>query len=123
MMKPTIAETQAKYHGIHTPDEIATFEKNMENSSKCSLWDSFIHMNRIKGPVITAAKYAKYCEKTLDKNGDKRDPVKPVMFRAAKDLEPYWMALEYSSVNNSVSWQKMVDPPFTADEGEGDDWY
>ena len=45
------------------------------------------------------------------------------MFRKLADLSLYWMAIEHSSVNNSISWQIMPDTPFTPDEGEGDLWY
>ena len=30
----TLAEIQAKYDGIHTPDEIAQYQQNMKNSKK-----------------------------------------------------------------------------------------
>ena len=46
------------------------------------------------------------------------------MFKKIANLEPYWMQIEYSSVNNSMSWQLLPeDHGFTKDEGEGELWY
>ena len=61
----------------------------------------------------------------VDEDGNKRDPLKPVMFKKLADLSPYWMQIDYSKVNNNISWQVVPeqDPPFTPDEGEGDLWY
>ena len=56
--------------------------------------------------------------------GNKRDPTKPVMFRKLQDLSVYWMQIEHSSVNNSISWQLVpANTGFTKDEGEGDLWF
>ena len=81
-------------------------------------------MNRIKGPHMTLAKYVTYCQNTVDDDGNKRDPTKPVMFKKLANLAPYWMQIEHSSVNDSMSWQILKeDHGFTKDEGEGEDWY
>ena len=93
-------------------------------SEKGSIWDQFINMNRIKGPHMTPAKYVTYCQNTVDDDGNKRDPTKPVMFKKLANLAPYWMQVEHSSVNDSMSWQTLKeDHGFTKDEGEGEDWY
>ena len=93
-------------------------------SEKGSIWDQFINMNRIKGPHMTPAKYVTYCQNTVDDDGNKRDPTKPVMFKKLANLAPYWMQIEHSSVNDSMSWQTLKeDHGFTKDEGEGEDWY
>ena len=68
---------------------------------KGSIWDQFINMNRIKGPHMTPAKYVTYCQNTVDDDGNKRDPTKPVMFKKLANLAPYWMQIEHSSVNDS----------------------
>ena len=70
----TLAQMQAKYNGIQTLDEISTLQQNMTNSkgepdrepvpkkgpgrhsTKGSIWEQFINMNRVKGPVITPLK-------------------------------------------------------------------
>ena len=93
-------------------------------SEKGSIWDQFINMNRIKGPHMTPAKYVTYCQNTVDDDGNKRDPTKPVMFKKLANLAPYWMQIEHSSVNDSMSWQTLKeDHGFTKDEGEGELWY
>ena len=46
------------------------------------------------------------------------------MFKKLSNLAPYWMQIEYSSVNNSMSWQPLPeDHGLTKDEGEGELWY
>ena len=82
-------------------------------------------MNRVKGAHMTPVKYVTYCQNTVDEDGNKRDPLKPVMFKKLADLSPYWMQIDYSKVNNNISWQVVPeqDPPFTPDEGEGTLWY
>ena len=46
------------------------------------------------------------------------------MFKKLSNLAPYWMQIEYSSVNDSISWQTLPENHgFTKDEGEGDLWY
>ena len=82
-------------------------------------------MNCVKGAHMTPVKYVTYCQNTVDEDGNKRDPLKPVMFKKLADLSPYWMQIDYSKVNNNISWQVVPeqDPPFTPDEGEGDLWY
>ena len=93
-------------------------------SEKGSIWEQFINMNRTKGPQMTPNKYVTYCQNTVDDDGNKRDPTKPVMFKKISNLAPYWMQIEYSSVNNSMSWQLLPeDHGFTPDEGEGELWY
>ena len=93
-------------------------------SEKGSIWEQFINMNRIKGAHMTPAKYVNYCQVFVDDDGNKRDPTKPVMFKKISNLDPYWMQIEYSSVNESISWQLLKDDHgFTKDEGEGEDWY
>ena len=93
-------------------------------NEKGSIWDQFINMNRTKGPQMTPMKYVTYCQNTVDDDGNKRDPTKPVMFKKISNLAPYWMQIEYSSVNNSMSWQLLPeDHGFTQDEGEGELWY
>ena len=91
---------------------------------KGSIWEQFTNMNRIKGPHMTPGKYVSYCQNTVDDDGNKRDPTKPVMFKKLANLAPYWMQIEHSSVNDSMSWQTLKeDHGFTKDEGEGEDWY
>ena len=92
---------------------------------KGSTWEQFINMNRVKGAHMTPVKYVTYCQNTVDEDGNKPDPLKPVMFKKLADLSPYWMQIDYSKVNNNISWQVVPeqDPPFTPDEGEGDLWY
>ena len=94
-------------------------------STKGTTWEQFINMNRVKGGHMTPVKYVKYCQDTVDDDGNKRDPLLPVMFKKLADLSPYWMQIDYSKVNNNISWQVVPeqDPPFTPDEGEGDLWY
>ena len=93
-------------------------------NEKGSIWDQFINMNRTKGPQMTPMKYVTYCQNTVDDDGNKRDPTKPVMFKKISNLAPYWMQIEYSSVNNSMSWQPLPeDHGLTKDEGEGELWY
>ena len=93
-------------------------------STKGTTWEQFINMNRIKGAHMTPIKYVTYCQNTVDDDGNKRDPTKPVMFKKISNLAPYWMAIEYSSVNNSMSWQPLPeDHGLTKDEGEGELWY
>ena len=94
-------------------------------STKGTTWEQFINMNRIKGAHMTPIKYVTYCQNTVDDDGNQRDATMPVMFKKISDLSPYWMAIEHSSVNDSISWQPLPtqDPPFTPDEGEGDLWY
>ena len=93
-------------------------------NEKGSIWEQFINMNRTKGPQMTPMKYVTYCQNTVDDDGNKRDPTKPVMFKKISNLAPYWMQIEYSSVNNSMSWQLLPeDHGFTPDEGEGELWY
>ena len=94
-------------------------------STKGTTWEQFINMNRVKGAHMTPVKYVTYCQNTVDEDGNKRDPLKPVMFKKLADLSPYWMQIDYSKVNNNISWQIVPeqDPPFTPDEGEGDLWY
>jgi hypothetical protein len=94
-------------------------------STKGTTWEQFINMNRIKGAHMTPIKYVTYCQNTVDDDGNQRDATMPVMFKKISDLSPYWMAIEHSSVNDSISWQILPtqDPPFTPDEGEGDLWY
>ena len=93
-------------------------------NEKGSIWDQFVNMNRIKGPHMTPLKYVTYCQNTVDDDGNKRDPTKPVMFKKLANLAPYWMQIEHSSVNNSMSWQTLpANHGFTKDEGEGDLWY
>ena len=91
---------------------------------KGSIWEQFTNMNRIKGPHMTPGKYVSYCQNTVDDDGNKRDPTKPVMFKKLSNLASYWMQIEYSSVNDSMSWQALPENHgFTKDEGEGDLWY
>ena len=92
---------------------------------KGSTWEQFINMNRVKGAHISPTKYVTYCQQTVDDDGNKRDPLLPVMFKKLADLSPYWMQIDYSKVNNNISWQVVPeqDPPFTPDEGEGELWY
>ena len=92
---------------------------------KGSTWEQFINMNRVKGAHISPTKYVTYCQQTVDDDGNKRDPLLPVMFKKLADLSPYWMQIDYSKVNNNISWQVVPeqDPPFTPDEGEGTLWY
>ena len=94
-------------------------------SKKGTTWEQFINMNRVKGAHMTPTKYVTYCQNTVDDDGNQRDATMPVMFKNISDLSPYWMAIEHSSVNDSISWQILPtqDPPFTPDEGEGDLWY
>ena len=93
-------------------------------NEKGSIWEQFINQNRTKGPQMTPMKYVTYCQNTVDDDGNKRDPTKPVMFKKISNLAPYWMQIEYSSVNNSMSWQLLPeDHGFTKDEGEGELWY
>ena len=94
-------------------------------STKGTTWEQFINMNRIKGAHMTPIKYVTYCQNTVDDDGNQRDATMPVMFKKISDLSPYWMAIEHSSVNDSISWQPLPtqDPPFTPDEGEGTLWY
>ena len=94
-------------------------------STKGTTWEQFINMNRVKGAHMTPVKYVTYCQNTVDEDGNKRDPLKPIMFKKLADLSPYWMQIDYSKVNNNISWQVVPeqDPPFTPDEGEGDLWY
>ena len=94
-------------------------------STKGTTWEQFINMNRVKGAHMTPVKYVTYCQNTVDEDGNKRDPLKPVMFKKLADLSPYWMQIDYSKVNNNISWQVVPeqDPPFTPDEGEGTLWY
>ena len=90
---------------------------------KGSTWEQFINMNRVKGGHISPVKYVTYCQQTVDDDGNKRDPELPVMFKKLADLSPYWMQIEWSQVNNTISWQPLKDAPFTPDEGEGVTWY
>ena len=82
-------------------------------------------MNCIKGAHMSPTKYVTYCENTVDDDGNHRDATMPVMFRKVGDLSPYWMVIEHSTVNDSISWQTMPtqEPPFTPDKGEGEDWF
>ena len=53
----TPGEIQEKYNGIHTADEVETFEKNMANSTKWKMikgewtWDGLNHM-RLRGRAL-----------------------------------------------------------------------
>ena len=49
-------------------------------STKGTTWEQFINMNRVKGAHMTPVKYVTYCQNTVDEDGNKRDPLKPVMF-------------------------------------------
>ena len=50
----TLAEIQAKYSGIHTPEEIDQFHQNMTNSKKWKIvknewrWDGLNHVDRLR---------------------------------------------------------------------------
>ena len=93
-------------------------------NEKGPIWDQFLNMNRVKGAHMSPEKYVKYCQNTVDDDGNKRDPTKPVMFKKVANLAPYWMRIECSSVNKSMAWQTLPgDHGFTQDEGEGELWY
>ena len=55
----TLAEIQAKYADVHTPEEVAQFQENMTNSKKWKVakgewtWDGPTHMQlRGRGPAV-----------------------------------------------------------------------
>ena len=104
--------------------KVEYLEDSTRPENKGSMWDQFINMNRIKGAHMSPTKYVTYCKNTVDDDGNPRNVYLPVMFRKLKDLSPYWMHIEYSSVNNRLSWRKLPeDYGFTQDEGEGERWY
>ena len=81
-------------------------------------------MNRIKGAHMAPTKYVTFCQNTVDDDGNQRDATKPVMFKKISDLSPNWMAIEHSSVNDSISWQILPtqDPPFAPRLQFGEVW-
>jgi len=58
----TLAEIQAKYSGIHTPEEINQFHQNMTNSKKWKItknewtWDGLNHV-QLRGRALSLPRY------------------------------------------------------------------
>ena len=79
----TLAEIQAKYSGIHTPEEIEQFHQNMTNSKKWKIvknewtWDGLNHV-QLRGRALQ-------CKKKQP--ASKKKPVDDELYSDDSDLE------------------------------------
>ena len=128
----TLAEIQAKYDGVHTPEEIDQFQKNMNNSKKWKIvknewtWDGLTHV-QLRGralqyhpnldmlelyrehPYKTALRLVPK-EEYLEDSGDEESEADSDL-EEDNDKEEDYDAQIKEAVNQYTALKKRMEPP------------